>query len=95
MSKLTYDQVVEEIASEPGFKELCAIEEVRPSPVPQQDLGKGRQGEPFDLLYEDAAEVTQLHALFFLFLFLVFARDVVWFSSEKYSCFRTCRPASS
>ena len=42
MSKLTYDQVVEEIASEPGFKELCAIEEVRPSPAPSASKASPR-----------------------------------------------------
>ena len=78
MSKLTYDQVVEEIASEPGFKELCAIEEVRPSPVPQQNLGNERQGEPFDLLYEDAAEVRSCLPFFLCF---VVASGVVWFNT--------------
>ena len=53
-----YELVAEALANEPGFRELCSIPEVRPKPMPCQQLSS--LGPPIDALYTDAAEAHGL-----------------------------------
>ena len=54
-----YELVAEALKKEPGFRELCSIPEVRPKPMPRQQLSP-LGGPPLDALYTDAAEAHGL-----------------------------------